>query len=76
MELVPNTVTRLLRLASIVTRVRGQFRVHHGLLSKEMILLCGQPPRVTKALRRLVHGRKFSLALPPSEFGFAAYESL
>ncbi len=40
--------------------LRGQFHVHHSLLSKETILLYVQPLRVTKALRRLVRGRKFS----------------
>jgi hypothetical protein len=40
--------------------LRGQFRVHHSLLSKETILLYDQPLRVTKALGRLVHGRKSS----------------
>ena len=60
MKLVPIIITRLPRLASTVTRSRGQFRVHHRLLSKETILLYGQPLRVTKALRRVVHGRKFS----------------
>jgi hypothetical protein len=59
MELVPNTVTRAPRLASI-NLSRGQFRVHRSLLSKETILLYDQTARATKALRRLVYERKFS----------------